>query len=355
MEKSSVTWLAFVLAVAAGCSDPSSDAPTVAEPEERVEVRAEPVARAEPAAPAVAEAEPATPAVAEAEPASELPLAVLAMVPASAPRWAVGVARMCADGDPHGCWLLGAAYARDTLGPPDRLRAHALFAHACRREGGFGCAELASFETAEARAHLTRGCDAGRADACGGLARQLAPSDAAAATTARMRACSLGDAMLCLPVPEVFPHDASPAPAGAPTEESRIPAASPPTVRGAAQGCDRGMAAMCSWLSLQYGYDNDFGLPRDDAHSIELARRSCNDQALAGCTQLGTMLLMNARSAEDASASANALRRACAAGVAEACASNAMVVSRLPQMAPLAAMMRFEACVLGDQESCEPG
>ena len=284
---------------------------------------------------------------------SDLPLEELTAVPRSARPWIAVVARQCRGGDAHACWLLGAVHARGTLGEVDRPRAHALFERACTREDGFGCVELATYVgPAEALTALGRGCDADHANACQVLATRLEGSDPVASTRARMRACSLGRALVCLPVPTPFPHDASPAAPGSPSEASRIPSGANATVHGAAQRCDRGMAAMCAWLTFQYVDENDFGLDTDRAHAIELARQSCNDTATAGCLPLGMLLMSSARSAGDAGAAGVALSRACAAGIAQGCAANALVIERMPRLAPLAEMFRFEACILGDHDSC---
>jgi TPR repeat protein len=344
-------WWLVVSLVTVGCSDP--------EPAPLPEPHPSPEPSPQAEEPSPQPGPQASPEAEIAETEGEIaedprPLAELSTVPVSAPQWIAGTAAMCRDGDPHGCWLLGAMHLRGLLGAVDRARARDLFARACAADGGYGCAELAGLlEGDAARAPLVRGCDANRADACAALAEHLEPTNTEAATTARMRACSLGRGLVCVPVPAALPHDATPAPAGEPTEASRVPSGADPTVLGAAQRCDQGMAAMCAWLGLQYSYDNDFGLPPNPGHALDLVIRSCNETALAGCTQLGMMLLTDAQSREDAQRAGEALRRACSAGIAEACAANASVVSHIPRMEPMARLMRFEACVLGDEESCE--
>ena len=64
------------------------------------------------------------------------------------------------------------------------------------------------------------------------------------------------------------------------------------------------------------------------------------------------LLMANAESAEDARVAGEGLGRACAAGAGEACDANAAVAARLPRMAPMGRLMRFEACVLGYTDAC---
>jgi hypothetical protein len=263
------------------------------------------------------------------------------------PRHATAASARCEAGGGRECWLLGAMYERGEGRPVDAEQAHRYYERACALPGGFGCEDLARVDPDQAATHLAVGCDAGRAPSCAALAQNVTDPDVGASRIAR--ACTLGDVEICISVRSVL-HDATPAPAGAPTEMARLPeGVIDATVRAAAERCDANMASMCAWLAMQYVEQGSLGVPVDEDHALELSRRACNEQALGGCLLLGEILVV--RQADVATAG-TAFNRSCAAGNAEACDAIATVLHGLPEAEDEVALARFEACVLGLAEDC---
>lgn len=251
----------------------------------------------------------------------------------------------CSAGSGRDCWLLGAMSERGEGRPTDATEARRLYEEACALPRGYGCEDLARLDPDNADAHLAIGCDGGRAPACAALGASD-PANGAARTE---RACTLGAIDVCIAVTRVL-HDATPAPDGAPTEVSLLPASvTNTTVRGAAQRCDGGMASMCAWLAVQYMEEGPFGVPVDQDHALALSRRACNDEALGGCLLVGEVLVMQQ---SDVAAAGLALNRSCAAGNGEACDAIALVLAGLPEARDDVRLSRFEACVLGIDEDC---
>lgn len=247
----------------------------------------------------------------------------------------------CDAGGARECWLLGAMNERGEGRAVDMVEAQRLYERACGLAGGFGCDDLARLDEANAPAHLAVGCDAGRTNACAALGT-IDP--------ARLqRACTLGDVESCVGVTRVV-RDATPVPAGTPTEISRLPqAVTDATLLTAARRCDDGIATMCAWLAFQYVEEGPLGVPVDEEHALELSRRACNDTALGGCLLVGEILVTRGQGVATAG---TAFNRSCAAGNAEACDAIATVLTGLPEAQNEIALARFEACVLGIDEDC---
>ncbi len=275
--------------------------------------------------------------------------------------------KACSAGDRCACGILGGLYLRGSTVGRDPKRGLPLLERACDEECTTACWALGNAYDGAAGVHADasranryyerlnslcqKGCDEGDADRCFTLAGSYLSQHGVKGDHARAQElyarslglyeplCNGGAAHACARLAVLADH-------GLGMEESK-----PKAMASYEKACALGDAESCEEAAKRYsGHDKD--LPKDEARSVELARKACAAGRAMGCAL-----------ANDPEAFMRIVEDACAAGSAFDCGSAAFALIHgahgvprdMARAVPLAAkMMELEqdACLDDDGSAC---